>query len=59
MRAFSVIVENWGTPPRPTRPAAFAAGFRDYFENSQPVKDLPPISEIIRGKPCAHRLSDR
>jgi hypothetical protein len=33
MRAFSVVVQNWETPPR------------------------PPISEIIRGKPGAHRLT--
>jgi len=31
------------------RRAAFAAGFRDYVETSQLVKDLPPLSEIIRG----------
>jgi len=31
------------------RRAAFAAGFRDYVETSQPVKDLPPLSKIIRG----------
>jgi len=30
--------------------ASFATGFRDYVENSWPVKDLPPISEIICGK---------
>ena len=30
--------------------AAFAAGFQNYVETSRPVKDLPPISEIIRGK---------
>ena len=30
------------------RRAAFAAGFRDYVETSQLVKDLPPLSEIIR-----------
>jgi len=33
----------------PMRRAAFAAGFQNYVETSQPVKDLPPISEIIRG----------
>jgi hypothetical protein len=57
MRAFSVVVENCGTQPRPTRQAAFAASFRHYVENSPPAKDLPPISEIIRGKPCAHKLT--
>lgn len=31
------------------RRAAFAAGFRDYLESSEPVKDLPPISILIRG----------
>jgi len=30
------------------RRAAFAAGFRDYVETGQLVKDLPPLSEIIR-----------
>jgi hypothetical protein len=33
------------------RRTMFAAGFRNYLENTQPVKDLPPIGEIIRGKP--------
>jgi len=32
------------------RRAMFAAGFRNYLEKTQPVKDLPPISEIIRGQ---------
>jgi hypothetical protein len=32
------------------RRTMFAAGFRNYLENTQPVKDLPPISEIISGK---------
>jgi hypothetical protein len=31
------------------RRAAFAAGFRDHLEESQPVEDLPPISQLIRG----------
>jgi hypothetical protein len=31
------------------RRAAFAASFRDYVETGRPVKDLPPLSEIIRG----------
>jgi hypothetical protein len=33
-----------------TRRAAFAAGFRDYIEASQPIKDLPPIDRLIRGR---------
>jgi hypothetical protein len=33
------------------RRAAFAAGFRDYLESSEPIKDLPPISELIRDAP--------
>ena len=33
------------------RRGMFAAGFRDYLESSDPVKDLPPISELMRGKP--------
>ena len=28
-----------------------AAGFCNYLETSQPVKDAPPIREMIRGKP--------
>ena len=32
------------------RRGMFAAGFREYLESSEPVKDLPPISELIRGK---------
>jgi hypothetical protein len=32
------------------RRAAFAAGFRDYLEKSQPVEDLPSISQLIRGE---------
>jgi hypothetical protein len=34
----------------PMRRAAFAAGFRDYIETSQPIKDLPPIDQLIRGE---------
>ena len=34
----------------PMRRAAFAAGFRDYIETSQPIKDLPPIDRLIRGE---------
>jgi len=33
------------------RRAAFAPGFRDYVEHSEPVNDLPSVSELIRGKP--------
>jgi len=33
------------------RRATFAAGFRDYVEKSEPIKELPPLSDIIRGKP--------
>lgn len=32
------------------RRAAFAAGFRDYLEASQPIKDLPSIDRLIRGE---------
>jgi hypothetical protein len=39
-------VQTWWS----LRRAMFAAGFRNYLENTQPVKDLPPISEIIRGQ---------
>jgi len=39
-------VKTWWTIQR----AAFAAGFRDYLEKSQPVEDLPPISQLIRGE---------
>ncbi|HET9857797.1 MAG TPA: hypothetical protein VFP99_08175, partial [Chthoniobacterales bacterium] len=33
------------------RRAAFAHGFRDYIEASQPIAEMIPLSEIIRGKP--------
>ena len=33
------------------RRGMFAAGFRDYLESSDPVEDLPPISELLAGKP--------
>jgi hypothetical protein len=32
------------------RRAMFAAGFRNYLESTQPVKDLPPISQLIRAE---------
>jgi hypothetical protein len=32
----------------PMRCAAFARGFCNYIDTSQPVENLPPISEIIR-----------
>jgi hypothetical protein len=32
------------------RRAAFAEGFRNYLEKSQPAEDLPPISQLIRGE---------
>ena len=32
------------------RRAAFAHGFRDYIEMSQPIAEMTPLSEIIRGK---------
>ena len=33
------------------RRAAFAYGFRNYLETSQPIAEMVPLSEIIRGKP--------
>jgi hypothetical protein len=32
------------------RRGMFAEGFQSYLESSDPVKDLPPISELMRGK---------
>jgi hypothetical protein len=32
------------------RRAAFAAGFRDYVESSEPVSELPSVAELIRDK---------
>jgi hypothetical protein len=32
------------------RRAAFAHGFRDYIESSQPIPEMVPLSEMIRGK---------
>ena len=37
----------------PMRRAAFAAGFRDYLENTDPVEGLPPIGHLIRGESTA------
>lgn len=33
------------------RRGAFAHGFRDYVEATQPIAEMAPLSEIIRGKP--------
>jgi hypothetical protein len=35
------------------RRAAFAPGFRDYIEKSQPPDELPSVTQLIRGKPDA------
>jgi hypothetical protein len=32
------------------RRAAFAAGFRDYLESSEPINELPSVTELIRGR---------
>ena len=40
-------IQKWWSMRRGT----FAAGFRDYLENSKPVPDLPSPSQLIRGKP--------
>jgi hypothetical protein len=32
------------------RRAAFAPGFRDYVEASKPIAELPPVTELIRGR---------
>jgi len=40
-------VKTWWSMRR----AAFAPGFRNYLESTEPVKDLPPISRLIRGEP--------
>ena len=32
------------------RRAAFAAGFRDYVESSEPVNELPSVAQLIRGE---------
>jgi hypothetical protein len=32
------------------RRAMFAAGFRSYMEGTEPVADLPPLSELVPGK---------
>jgi hypothetical protein len=31
------------------RRAAFAAGFRDYVESSEPINELPSVTQLIRG----------
>ena len=46
-------VKTWWTMRR----AAFAAGFRDYVEKSQPVVNLLPIGQLIRGEPQSARSS--
>jgi hypothetical protein len=40
-------VKSWWS----LRRAMFAAGFREYLASSDPVKDLPPISQLMHGKP--------
>jgi hypothetical protein len=32
------------------RRAAFAAGFREYLERTNPIENLPPIGHLIRGE---------
>jgi hypothetical protein len=32
------------------RRAAFAPGFRDYIESSEPISELPSVSQLIRGE---------
>lgn len=32
------------------RRAAFSRGFRDYIESSQPIAEMVPLSDVIRGK---------
>jgi hypothetical protein len=32
------------------RRAAFASGFRDYIESTQPIRDMTPLSQVIAGK---------
>lgn len=34
----------------PMRRAAFAIGFRDYIENSQPIREIASVNELIRGQ---------
>jgi hypothetical protein len=38
-------VKDWWKLRRP----AFAAGFCDYVENSEPIADLPSVTRLIRG----------
>ena len=33
------------------RRTAFAPGFRDYVENSEPISELPSVAQLIRDKP--------
>jgi hypothetical protein len=33
------------------RRAAFASGFRDYIESTEPMPDMVPLSRVIRGEP--------
>ena len=40
-------VRTWWQLRRP----AFAHGFRNYIEATQPISEMTPLSEIIRGKP--------
>jgi len=34
---------------RMRRRAVFAAGFCDYIEKSEPISELPPVGQLIRG----------
>jgi hypothetical protein len=38
-------VKEW----RRLRRAAFAPGFRDYIESSEPIEELPSVTQLIRG----------
>jgi hypothetical protein len=33
------------------RRAAFAPGFRDYLESTEPISDMTPLGQLIQGKP--------
>jgi hypothetical protein len=33
------------------RRAAFAPGFRDYLEGTEPVSDMTPLTQLLQGKP--------
>jgi len=55
--AFSASIEKWNKATPEDRIRAlplffptFKPGFRDYVERSEPISEVPPIGQLIRGE---------